>query len=148
MVVKTRLGLAQMTDADRLLALALPAHRLPVGPQHSESEVNELLKASLANESAFLRTDHVELRRWLVDTGWWRRDGFGKAYIRPPAGELPEHLQALAFALASEEPIAWARQQMNEQRAAQQARRARWHAHLETLGHGAAARDAVPESDP
>jgi hypothetical protein len=148
MVVKTGLGLAQMTDGDRLLALALPAHRLPVGHQYSESEVNELLKASLETESAFLRTDHVELRRWLVDTGWWRRDGFGRAYTRPPAHEVPEHLQAFATGLANEDLVTWALQQMKEHRAAQQARRARWNAHQETLRQGAAPHDAVPQSGP
>ena len=53
MVVKTGVGLGQMTDGDRLLALALPAWCLAQGQQRTEAEVNELLKASLAAEAAF-----------------------------------------------------------------------------------------------
>ena len=126
MVVKTGLMLGQMTDGDRLLALALPAWRLPEAPPHTEAEVNELLKTCLAAEAAFLRTDHVELRRWLVDTGWWQRDGFGRAYTRPPEHQLPEQLRAAARALATVEPAVWAQQQVSIHRAAQRERRARW----------------------
>ncbi|MFM8768905.1 MAG: DUF2087 domain-containing protein [Rubrivivax sp.] len=126
MVVKTGLMLGQMTDGDRLLALSLPAWRLQEGREHTEVEVNALLKASLAAESAFLRTDHVELRRWLVDTGWWQRDGFGKAYTRPAVNELAEPLQAISRALATVEPAPWALQQVHIHRAAQRERRARW----------------------
>ena len=126
MVVKTGLMLGQMTDGDRLLALSLPAWRLQEGREHTESEVNAMLKASLAAESAFLRTDHVELRRWLVDTGWWQRDGFGKAYTRPAVNELAEPLQAICRALATVEPAHWAQQQVHIHRSAQRERRARW----------------------
>lgn len=145
MVVKTGLGLGQMTDGDRLIALALPAHRLREGDLHSEAEVNALLKDSLANESAFLRTDHVELRRWLVDTGWWRRDGFGRAYVRPPVAGLPERLQAIASALSSVEPAVWGRQQIHNHRAAQQARRARWNAAPQTLPRGEPGSEVMAE---
>jgi len=126
MVVKTGLMLGQMTDGDRLLALSLPAWRLEEAREYTEAEVNAMLKASLAAESASLRTDHVELRRWLVDTGWWQRDGFGKAYTRPAVNELAEPLQAIARALATVEPAHWAQQQVHIHRTAQRERRARW----------------------
>ena len=126
MVVKTGVSLGQMLDADRRLALALPAWRLPVGQGLTEGEVNELLKDSLGAESAFLRTDHVELRRWLVDTGWWARDGFGRAYTRPAAHALPEDLRPIAQALSMVDPAGWALQQIAIYRAAQRERRARW----------------------
>lgn len=144
MVVKTGLMLGQMTDGDRLLALSLPAWRLPEGRPHTEAEVNELLKASLAAEAAFLRTDHVELRRWLVDTGWWQRDGFGRAYARPPEPELPEALRATARALATVEPAAWAQQQVSIHRAAQRERRARWSEVAERPPGAAASPDETP----
>jgi hypothetical protein len=32
-----------------------------------------------------VQTDHVELRRWLVDAGYLARDGWGYAYVRGPA---------------------------------------------------------------
>jgi hypothetical protein len=31
-----------------------------------------------------VQTDHVELRRWLVDAGYLARDGWGYAYVRGP----------------------------------------------------------------
>ena len=118
MVIKTGLGLGLMSDADRRLALALPAWRLPPGQSLVEAAVNALLKDSLQAEASFLRTDHVELRRWLVDTGWWHRDGFGYAYTRPALDALPEDLRAIAAALSTVDPAAWAQQQVSIHRTA------------------------------
>lgn len=126
MVIKTGLGLGLMSGADRRLALALPAWRLLPGQALVEAGVNALLKDSLQAEAAFLRTDHVELRRWLVDTGWWQRDGFGYAYTRPALDALPDDLRAIASALSTVDPVAWARQQVSIHRTVQRARRARW----------------------
>lgn len=131
MVVKTGVSPGQLSDSERRLALALPAWRLPVGVSVAESDVNELLRQSLGAEAAFLRTDHVELRRWLVDIGWWRRDGYGRAYARPALEELPPDLRLIAQALSTVEPAAWARQQVDIYRAAQRERRARWTAAAE-----------------
>jgi hypothetical protein len=64
----------------------------------SEREVNEALKSRLAGAANFLDTDHVELRRWLVDAGWLARDGFGREYQRVSAAALPPTLQPLATA--------------------------------------------------
>jgi len=145
MVVKSGLGLGQMIDGDRLLALAVPAWRLPLGLAASEAQVNDWLRASLAAEAAFLRTDHVELRRWLVDTGWWQRDGFGRAYTRPAADELPPPLKTIAEALALVEPASWAVQQVHIFRAAQRERRARWTEGAESAQQGlVAASDGQP----
>ncbi len=126
MVVKTGLSLGQMHDQERRLALAVPAWRLPMGQSLSEGAVNALLKQSLGAEAAFLRADHVELRRWLVDTGWWCRDGFGRAYTRPDLHVLPEDLRVIAQALSTLDPAAWALQQIEAFRMDQQARRQRW----------------------
>ena len=135
MVVKTGLGPGLMTDADRRLALALPAWRLPVGHSLDEVAVNALLKECLQAEAAFLRTDHVELRRWLVDTGWWQRDGFGRAYARPALEALPQELHSIARALSTVEPASWALHQVHIYRAAQRERRARWSEAAEASGN-------------
>ena len=145
LVVKTGVGLGQMSDADRRLALALPAWRLPVGENADEARVNELLKSSLQAEAAFLRADHVELRRWLVDTGWWIRDGFGRVYARPTLDALPEGLHGIARALATVEPAAWALQQISIYRAAQRERRARWSEAAE--GPDSSSAPLTPSSD-
>jgi hypothetical protein len=100
LVVKSGVMLGGLSQADRLLALALPASRLPVGETATEAEVNARLRDSLGEEAAFIDVDHVELRRWLVDSGWWRRDGFGRRYERVPADALPEGLRQVADALA------------------------------------------------
>ncbi|CAG0986387.1 hypothetical protein BURK1_02027 [Burkholderiales bacterium] len=58
-------------------SLAIPADRaIP------ERDVNDRLLAWLAGPGAMLATDHVELRRWLVDLGLLERDGYGREYRR------------------------------------------------------------------
>jgi len=64
--------------------LAFPAEQLLTEP-----EANEVLKHFLATAGVMLATDHVELRRWLVDTGFVRRSDRGTDYRR---GALPEWL--------------------------------------------------------
>ena len=79
-VVKDGVSLGLLGDADRSLALAACA--LPTGRAHREADVNQLLGHWLEGAGAMLRTDHVELRRWLVDAGFVSRDGFGREYVR------------------------------------------------------------------
>lgn len=85
LVVKDGVSLGLLGDADRALVLALAACALPPGQEHPEADVNQLLGAWLEEPGAMLRTDHVELRRWLVDAGFVSRDGFGRAYVRGEA---------------------------------------------------------------
>lgn len=99
LVVKSGVSIGGLAEDDRLLALAIGAATLPFGKAASETEVNARLKECLAREAAFLATDHVELRRWLVDTGWWRRDLAGRSYERVPAGELREAVRVIESAL-------------------------------------------------
>jgi tRNA(adenine34) deaminase len=68
--------------------LFFPADRLL-----DERGANDVLKRFLAGAGAMLATDHVELRRWLVDTGFVRRSDFGSDYRR---GSVPQWLQAAA----------------------------------------------------
>ena len=63
----------------------------------SERVVNERLRAWLGGPGTMLATDHVELRRWLVDNGVLARDGFGRAYTRgAPRDEIALAMKELA----------------------------------------------------
>jgi len=85
LVVKDGVSLGLLGEADRSLVLALAAKAIEAGREHREAEVNRVLEAWLNGPGAMLRTDHVELRRWLVDAGFVVRDGFGRAYLRGEA---------------------------------------------------------------
>jgi len=76
------------------LAWAALAQQLPA-PAASERLVNDALRHWLSAAGAPLRTDHVELRRWLVDGQWLQRDGFGRAYACAPASAQPAARQPL-----------------------------------------------------
>jgi hypothetical protein len=95
--VKAGVGIGGLSDAQRRLVLGLVWTGLPAAPM-SERDVNEALKARLAGAASFLDTDHVELRRRLVDAGWLARDGFGREYRRVAAAAMPATLQPLAAA--------------------------------------------------
>ena len=122
LVVKDGVGLGGLATADRALALGVVWAALPDSTA-SEAEINQRLKQALAGPACWLATDHVELRRWLVDTGWLSRDGFGRAYVRVAAVDLPAPLHAAAAALAGLDITAWvaqARQRHQDERAARQ----------------------------
>jgi hypothetical protein len=85
LVVKDGVSLGLLGEGDRALVLALAAVQIEAGRAHREADVNRSLEAWLAGPGAMLRTDHVELRRWLVDAGFVSRDGFGRAYRRGEA---------------------------------------------------------------
>ncbi|MCU0919648.1 MAG: DUF2087 domain-containing protein [Burkholderiaceae bacterium] len=95
--VKAGVSLGGLPDAQRRMVLGLVWAGLPAAPM-SERDVNEALKAKLAGVASFLDTDHVALRRWLVDAGWLARDGFGREYRRVAGAALPLPLQPLATA--------------------------------------------------
>ena len=101
-------------------ALAFDLHR-----EYSEAEVNEVLKAWLAGAGAMLATDHVELRRWLVDCGLVTRDGFGRRYTRAPA---PEPFAAAVEGLAGVDLAAIARNAWDADTQTRAERKARWKA--------------------
>lgn len=93
--------------------LALAAAALSHDERPDERAASERLRQWLEGPAAFLDTDVAELRRWLIDTGWWSRDAFGRVYRRVPAAELPPQAQpwatALAAAAGGREPPAVAR---------------------------------------
>jgi hypothetical protein len=128
LVIKQGVGLGTLIATQRELALAIAACSLPVAATQgfSEAEVNRALKRCLQAEAAFLSTDHVELRRWLVDSGHWRRDGYGRRYERAPLAELlPERAEALR-ALAGLDLPAWVAAQRARHAERRDARRQAW----------------------
>ena len=133
-VVKDGVGLGGLPDAQQTLALALVWAGLPEHAVMDEPRVNQLLKAQLAGPAAFLSTDHVELRRWLVDAGWLARDGFGREYRRVGRDALAEQRRVAATALTGIDASNWAVKTRLDHRARREARRRAWQA-----GGGAAA---------
>src|SRR5690349_6408120 len=85
LVLKTGLHLGTLPDEDRALVLALAACALEPQQRLREDEVNRRLLGWLADTGTMLQTDHVDLRRWLVDAGYVARDSWGRAYLRGPA---------------------------------------------------------------
>lgn len=90
-------GLQSGRRQDFGVVLAAAALAFDDGATYTEAEVNERLKAWLADPGAMLGTDHVELRRWLVDMRLLERDGYGRSYVRAPVpAPFQPALQALA----------------------------------------------------
>jgi hypothetical protein len=85
LVLKSGLHLGLLPDADRALVLALAACAFEPGRPLREDKVNRRLIDWLGDVGAMVQTDHVELRRWLVDGDYVARDGWGHAYVRGPA---------------------------------------------------------------
>lgn len=127
-VVKDGKSLAGLTPHQRLLALALACTRVPAGVALREADVNAALKAALDGECRCIGVDHVELRRWLVDTGWLVRDGFGREYRRVAPHALRPELQPAAEALATIDAPAWVAQRRAAEQERRDQRRAVWQA--------------------
>ncbi|MEP6740834.1 MAG: DUF2087 domain-containing protein [Caldimonas sp.] len=111
--VKKGVSLGLLGHDDRRLVLAVAASQFEPGRAYPEQAVNALLIEWLSGGGAMLRTDHAELRRWLVDACFLERDGFGRAYVRIEAALLPfaADLGGVSGAalneLASQEKAAW-----------------------------------------
>ena len=125
LVLKKGVGLGGLGEVSRARALALVWAGLPADAL-TERQVNEAIKAQLGGAAAFLDTDHVELRRWLVDGGWLARDGFGREYRRVAAAALPARWQALAEALSSTDIAAWVAQLQRQKADRRETRRQAW----------------------
>lgn len=126
LVVKQGVGLGGLTAPQLEEALAVAWAALAPEPCN-ERAINEALRAALAGPAAFIDTDHVELRRWLVDAGWLVRDGYGREYRALSLAELAPERRPLAGALQAAGP-GWA-QAVRERRAVERAaRRAAWQA--------------------
>jgi tRNA(adenine34) deaminase len=84
-------SLTQGRDLELILATA--ALHLPAQQLLTETQANELLRKFLNGVGTFVDTDHVELRRWLADTGFIARSDRGTDYRR---GQFPEWLTGAA----------------------------------------------------
>ena len=89
-------SLQQKDGRDLELVFASAYLWFPADRLLDERAANEVLKTFLAGPGVMLDTDHVELRRWLVDTAFLRRSDYGTDYHR---GTLPMWLADAAAAL-------------------------------------------------
>lgn len=126
-VVKDGVALGGLTPELRQQALAVAWAGLPDRVM-TEKAVNAELRAQLQGAARFLDTDHVELRRWLVDAGWLTRDGFGHAYQRVPLAAAPADARAVAAALCAMDVAAWVAALRVQRQHARQQRREAWQA--------------------
>jgi hypothetical protein len=127
--VKQGATLGALTGDAFAATLASASLAIPAGETLTERDVNDCLRGWLAGPGAMLSTDHVELRRWLVDLKLVERDGYGRAYRRatPPAAFV-----AAVAAMAAIDPHATAA----EARASHARERAERRARHEARGGG------------
>jgi hypothetical protein len=113
------------------LVLAAAGGGFIPGREYSEREVNDVLRLFLGAAGAMLATDHVELRRWLVDFRVLQRDGFGRVYTTgtPAAGISAA---AREFAGVDLAPLAHEAREADVARRAE--RKSRWHARSDRAG--------------
>ncbi|HVF62402.1 MAG TPA: tRNA adenosine(34) deaminase TadA [Casimicrobiaceae bacterium] len=131
-------GLQSGRQADFRTVLAAAALTFDDDRSYSEAEVNDRLERWLETAGAMLRTDHVELRRLLVDMRLLARDSFGRAYRRTDDdGAFSQAIAGLSGVdlghVASE-----ARDALSRDRAA---RKAAWLRRDASLSHFAPARE-------
>jgi len=108
---------------DFALVLAAASLAFPLRRTWSEREVNDLLRGWLEGAGAMLATDHVELRRWLVDVRVLARDGYGRVY---EAGNPAPDIAALAAELAGVDLSELAQDARSRDAARRDERKARW----------------------
>jgi hypothetical protein len=126
LVCKQGVSIGQLSPPDLQRALALAWSCLPQDAGCTEGEINGLLRQVLDGPGRFMRTDHVELRRWLVDMGWMLRDGFGREYRAVAPAALSPTCQAAALPLAGVDVVAWVQGVRRQANLAAQQRRAAW----------------------
>jgi hypothetical protein len=107
------------------LVLAAAGSGFVPGREYSEREVNDVLRVFLGAVGAMLATDHVELRRWLVDFRVLQRDGFGRVYT---TGTPAVGISAAARELAGVDLAALAHEAREADVARRAERKARWQA--------------------
>jgi len=118
------LGVLLSTHArDFELVLAAAAQSFEAGRGYGERDVNERLRAFLDGPGAMLGTDHVELRRWLVDFRVLARDGYGRVYT---AGTPAERIAGFIAQLAGVDLAAVARAAREDDAAKRAQRKERW----------------------
>jgi len=124
-------ALRSSNTQDFALMLAAAARAIAPDREYTEREINEILRDWLANAGSMLAVDHVELRRWLVDTRVLDRDGFGRAYRR---GSPDPDVRAFIAAIADVDLGSVAQSARERDAAARDERKRRWSAR--EAGHG------------
>jgi len=141
--------LRERDPRDFELVLASAALFLPADQLLTEIDANTRLKSFLATAGAMLDTDHVELRRWMADTGFLHRSDYGTDYRR---GTIPDWLKAAANELSAEQLMAAmgaARDARSQRRAARkQAWLAKAAAAIEVTENVTNVQDAPPQAGP
>jgi len=115
--------LQQKDGRDLELVFATASLFFPADRLLDERDANTVLKEFLSTAGAMLDTDHVELRRWLVDTGFVRRTDFGSDYRR---GTLPAWLEEAAGELGPQALADAAMQARAARDAQREAKRQAW----------------------
>ena len=128
-------SLQQPDGRDLELVFASAALTFPPDGRLTEREANERLKHFLTTAGAMIDTDHVELRRWMVDTGFIRRSDHGTDYRR---GSFPDWLNGAAGALEFEAIAKTVAQARRDREAERDARRQAWLARQITVTEEAA----------
>ena len=126
LVLKHGVSLGLLDGVSRQRVLALAWQCLPHGVALTEAQVNVALRSFVDQAGAFLRTDHVELRRWLVDAGWLSRDGFGREYRSSSVEALATPCREAALPLAGLDVNAWAQGVRQQSQAEALRRRLAW----------------------
>jgi tRNA(adenine34) deaminase len=131
-------SLQQKDGRDFELVFATATLFFPGDRLLDERDANAILKRFLATAGAMLDTDHVELRRWLVDTGFIRRSEYGSDYRR---GALPEWLRHAAVELDASRLADAARVARETHDARREAKKQAWLAQQIEVTEEAAAHD-------
>jgi tRNA(adenine34) deaminase len=127
-------GLATGRQEDFRTVLAAAALSLDCGADYDEPAVNARLKAWLDGPGAMVDVDHVELRRWLVDTGLVQRDGFGRRYARTTPA--PDAFAREFAGLAGVDLGLLAAEARESEREVREARQAAWRARRDEVPSG------------
>lgn len=127
--------LQQKDGGDLELLLASAALAFPADALLDEKDANEVLKRFLATAGAMVATDHVELRRWMVDAGFLRRTDYGTDYRR---GIFPSWLAAAAAEMSYGRVAEATAQARAAHQAKREAKRSAWLASRIEVTEGAA----------
>ncbi len=125
--------------ADRAVLQTTLVQRFDPQASYRERDVNEILKGWLDSVGVMVETDHVHLRRWLVDTNvLMRKDDCSEYRIHPQLELRPDLVRDAAVAQRDAAAIvAEARRTAQDRRAA---RRAEWMKRSGAEGAGSPAR--------
>jgi len=115
--------LQQKAGGDLELLFASAALAFPLDASFTERDSNEILKRFLAGAGVMVATDHVELRRWMVDAGFLQRSDYGSDYRR---GALPDWLSDAAQQLDFERVATAVAQARSTNETQRESRRQAW----------------------